>query len=409
MSGAAVVAHGVTRWAAWSDRATRSAAVLAAFVLPFSTAGANAAFALFVLLWVASPNLADRARRAWQDPVGRAALALFALFVAGVAWSSASAADAWDLVLKYRKLVLLAMLLAVMGERRWQRAVLVAFGAGGAVVFVAALLIHFGMLPQAERGGPGNAVAFKNHITESWVSALLFFFALTGARWARKPALRALMAAGAVAAATHVLWLLIGRTGYLLLVALLVTWAAPLAGWRRALPAALVGVALLGVVALSSDTFVQRVRFTFAEVEQYRETGAVTSWGARYEFARAAARIWLASPIWGHGSGSVPVEHARLPRPHTAAGELTTSNLHGEFSELAVQLGLLGVGAFVWLLVAHGRRARELEPAWRDLAIGLLVAMAVGSTFNSLLRDFTEGHAYALLAGTLLARRQDRA
>jgi hypothetical protein len=31
--------------AAWSDRATRASAVLAAFVLPFSTAGANAAFA----------------------------------------------------------------------------------------------------------------------------------------------------------------------------------------------------------------------------------------------------------------------------------------------------------------------------------------------------------------------------
>lgn len=407
MSGAAVVAHGVTRWAGWSDRATRSTAVLAAFVLPFSTAGANAAFALFVLLWIASPNLADRARRAWRDPVARAALALFVLLVAGIAWSSADTAEAWDLVLKYRKLVLLAMLLAVMGERRWQLAVLAAFGAGGAVVFVAALLIHFGVLPQAERGGPGNAVAFKNHITESWISALLFFFALTGARWARSPALRALMAAGAVAAAAHVLWLLIGRTGYLLLALLLATWAALLAGWRRALPAALVGVAVLGAVALSSGTFMQRMSFTLAEVEQYRQTGAATSWGARYEFLRGAVDIWLASPIWGHGSGSVPVEYRKLPRAHTAAGEVETSNLHSEYSELAVQLGVLGVGAFVWLLVAHGRRARELEPAWRDLAIGLLVAMAVGSTFNSLLRDFTEGHAYVLLAGTLLARRDD--
>jgi len=403
---AAAVARGVTRWALWSDRATRSAAVLAAFVLPFSTAGANAAFALFVLLWIASPNLVDRARRAWHDPVARAALALFALFVAGMAWSSASTTEAWDLVLKYRKLVLLAMLLAVMGERRWQLAVLAAFGAGGAVVFVAALLIHFGVLPQTEHGAAGNAVAFKNHITESWVSALLFFFALTGARWARRPALRALMAAGAVAAAAHVLWLLIGRTGYLMLLLLLLTWAALLAGWRRALPAALVGVALLGAVALSSGTFVQRVDFTFKEVEQYRETGAPTSLGARFEFLRAAGQLWAASPIWGHGSGSVPVEYRKLPA-RTAAGELATSHLHSEFSELAVQLGLLGVGAFVWLLAAHGRRARELEPAWRDLAIGLLVMMAVGSTFNSLLRDFTEGHAYVLLAGTLLARRDD--
>lgn len=402
----AAPAGSVARWAAWSDRATCAAAVLAAFVLPFSTAGTNAAFALFALLWIASPKVVDRARRAWRDPVARAALALFALFVAGVVWSSASTAQAWDLVLKYRKLVLLAMLLGVMGERRWQIAVLVAFSAGGAVVFVAALAIHFGVLPQAERGGVGNAVAFKNHITESWVSALLFFFALTVARWARSPALRATMAAAALAAATHVLWLLIGRTGYLLLLVLLLTWAALLAGWWRALPAALLGVALLGAVALSSDAFVRRLKSTIDEVAQYQDRGAATSWGARYEFLQAAAKLWLDSPLWGHGSGSVPVEYARLPREHTAAGELPTSNLHGEFSELAVQLGLLGVGAFVWLLAAHARRAAQLAPPWRDLAIGLLVAMALGSTFNSLLRDFTEGHAYVLLAGTLLARRK---
>jgi len=393
--------------ASWSDRATRASAVLAAFVLPFSTAGANAAFALFVLLWVASPNVLDRARRAWQDPVARAALALFALFVAGIAWSSASGAEAWDHVLKYRKLVLLAMLLGVMGERRWQIAVLAAFAAGGAVVFGAALAIHFGMLPQAARGSPGNAVAFKNHITESWTSALLFFFALTGARWTRSPALRALMAAGAAAAAAHVLWLLIGRTGYLLLLALLLTWAALLAGWRRTLPAALIGAALLGVVALSSDTFVQRVRGTLDEVTRYRETGATAdnSWGTRIEFLRGASRLWLASPLWGHGTGAVPVESRRLAQPQGKAAALATSNLHSEYAELGVQLGLLGVGAFVWLLVVHSRRARELDGPWRDLAIGLLIVMALGSTFNSLLRDFTEGHAYALLAGTLLAAR----
>lgn len=401
------ISPALARWSQWSDRATRSAAVLAAFALPFSTAGANVAFALFVLLWIGSPNVVGRVRRAWRDPVARAALALFALFVAGIAWSSASTGQAWDLVLKYRKLVLLAMLLAVMGERRWQSAVLVAFAAGGAVVFGAALLIQFGVLPQAERGAVGNAVAFKNHITESWVSALLFFFALSAARWTRIPALRWPLVGGALLAAAHVLWLLIGRTGYLLLLVLLLTWSALLAGWRRALPAALIGIALLGAVALSSETFVQRVKSTLAEVELYRDTGAVTSWGMRYEFLRAAGQIWLASPLWGHGSGSVPVEYRRLPRAHTAAGELETSNLHGEFSELAVQLGVLGVGGFVWLLAAHGRRAHELEPLWRDLALGLLVAMAFGSTFNSLLRDFTEGHAYALLAGTLLARRSD--
>lgn len=403
----AAAASGVARWALWSDRATRSAAVLAAFVLPFSTAGANAAFALFALLWIASPHLVQRARRAWQDPVARAALALFALFVAGVAWSSASAADAWDLVLKYRKLVLLAMLLAVMGERRWQIAVIVAFAAGGAVAFLASLLIHFGVLPHSERGGPGNTVAFKNHITASWVSSLLFFFALTGARWARSAALRALLAAAAVAAAVHVLWLIIGRTGYLLLLALLLTWAALAAGWRRATLAVAIGSALLAVIALSSEPFVQRVKATAAEIDGYRKSGELRSWGMRYEFMRAAKTIWLDAPILGHGSGSVPVEHARFLQAHPTPGVSVTSNLHGEFFELAAQLGVLGVGGFIWLLAAHGRRALGLEPPWRDLAIGLLVAMALGSTFNSLLRDFTEGHAYVLLAGTLLARRQD--
>lgn len=399
------ISGGVARWACWSDRATRASAVLAAFFLPFSTAGANVAFALFAALWIASPNLADRARRAWRDPVARAALALFALFVAGVAWSSADAASAWAHVLKYRKLVLLAMLLGVMGERRWQAAVLIAFAAGGAVVFAAALLVHFGVLPHAERGGAGNAVAFKNHITESWIAALLCFFALAAARWVRRPAWRWALAAAALAAAFQVLWLLIGRTGYVLLLALFATWAALAAGPRRALAAALIAAALLGVAALSSPTFVQRAQATLTEIEQYRTTGAPGSWGARIEFMRAAGRLWLAAPLWGHGTGSVPVEYQRLPRP--AAEGFDTVNLHSEFAELAVQFGVLGLIGFAWLLAAHARRAIALDGAWRDFALGLLVAMALGSTFNSQLRDFTEGHAYTLLAGTLLARRRE--
>lgn len=400
MSTAAVAATA----SLWSDRVTRGAAVAAAFFLPFSTAAASAALALFALAWIASPNLPVRLRAAASDPVARAALALLLLFAAGTLWTSASAADAWSEAVKYRKLLLLAMMVAVMDARRWQWAVLAAFVAGSFVVIAASMLIAAGALPPAARGGPGNAVAFKNHITESFVSALAFFVLLTAVRWDTRPQIRALALIGAAACAAHVLWLLIGRTGYVMLVAMLLTWAALAAGRRRVLVAGGLGAVALALFVAASPTFQQRVQFTLAEAREYRQTGAITSIGVRYLFAQRALDLWLDSPLWGHGTGSVATEYAKLPKD-TEAATLTPDNLHGEYFGLAVQFGVLGLAAFGALLWAHAAAAARLAGPWRDLALGLLVAFAFGALFNSLLRDFTEGHLYAVLAGTLLAGR----
>ncbi|HXF44990.1 MAG TPA: O-antigen ligase family protein [Burkholderiaceae bacterium] len=388
----------------WSDRLTRGAAVAAAFFLPISTAAAGAALALFALAWIASPNLPARLRAAAADPVARAALALALLFAAGTLWSSATAAEAWAEALKYRKLLLLAMMIAVMNERRWRWAVLAAFVAGAFVVIVASMLIAAGVLPPAPRGGPGNAVAFKNHITESFVSALAFFVLLTAARWDARPLARALASIGAAACAAHVLWLLIGRTGYVMLAVMLLTWAALAAGRRRSLVAGALGAAALALFVLASPSFLQRAQSTLAEAREYQQSGAVTSVGMRYLFAQRALELWWRAPLWGHGTGSVATEYAKFPKD-TAAASLPTDNLHGEYFGLAVQFGVLGLAAFGVLLWRHGAAAAQLTGPRRDLALGLLVAFAFGALFNSLLRDFTEGHLYAVLAGTLLAGR----
>jgi len=54
------------------------------------------------------------------------------------------------------------------------------------------------------------------------------------------------------------------------------------------------------------------------------------------------------------------------------------------------------------------RNARRLQGEYAAWAQGLVLAFAVGSLFNDLLFDTTEGHLWAVLGGALFAAAPPR-
>jgi O-antigen ligase len=63
------------------------------------------------------------------------------------------------------------------------------------------------------------------------------------------------------------------------------------------------------------------------------------------------------------------------------------------------QIGLVGLALLLLLGYRQWRLSYALRPEFIAAAQGLVVTLAVGSLFNSLLLDFTEGHFYACLTG----------
>jgi O-antigen ligase len=87
----------------------------------------------------------------------------------------------------------------------------------------------------------------------------------------------------------------------------------------------------------------------------------------------------------------------------SSLGENPSTNPHNDYLLIAMQLGVIGLGLFLYLLWLQWHLAPALPPEYEPLARGWVLTFAMGSLFNSLLFDFTEGHLFAYLGAVLYA------
>ena len=81
---------------------------------------------------------------------------------------------------------------------------------------------------------------------------------------------------------------------------------------------------------------------------------------------------------------------------------VATQNPHNEYLLITAQIGLLGLTLLLWLFIVQWRSAQQLPmPMETGLARGLVLTIAIGCLFNSLLLDHSEGLFYAWLSGLL--------
>ncbi len=377
------------------DRAERfarwraAAAFLVGLTIPLSTTASDIiAVAAMVLVLVERPP-----REAWlgiaRNPVVWASLALFALLGVGVTYSVAGWHDASVFWLKYRKLAYLPLLLLLCRDRLASRA-----GLMGMLASVALIVIAGFYLWVRSRLEPGSEVMgysyFGSYIIEGvWVAEAAYFMvveAIVSPRW------RACWIAGAVLALAFLLYVSIGRTGYVVAFALALLLLFQATPRRWLLP----GVAGILLVAASVFFLAPELANRMSSVVTAAE-GSTTSAGSlsarqRIEFYETSLRAIELHPILGTGTGSfAQVYNPLLP---SEASYAITTNPHNEYLIIGVQLGIVGVVLLLAMFGALWFLASRLPPpdSWRARCVTL--ALAASCMFNSSLLDHANGHSF---------------
>jgi O-antigen ligase len=336
-----------------------------------------------------------------HHPATLAVLPLVVALLLAAFYSSAPWKEVMDSLGKYRGLFFLLPFILLFSDpqsRRWgYRAFLLAM--------LITLLLSYAMavlcLPLG-KGEPENPFVFKNHITQGILLALAaYLWALQALRghyriWQIWHASLALLALG------NVLFMTQGRSGYLVAAGLLLLFLFQALRWRGLL------LGILAVAALSaggyhfSDTLRERVGATQVEIVAWQAGNLETSTAKRLEFLKNTAALFAQHPWLGTGTGSFSHEYKQLSGMSSAA---LTVNPHNEYLMMGVQLGLPGILLLLWMLAVLWRASYRLGE-YSAPAQGLLLALALGGLFNSLLMDFTESHAFAYLAGLFYAAWQ---
>lgn len=328
------------------------------------------------------------------------------LIFVSLLWTSADVETALQSVIKHSKLIFI--LIPVVLIRNWKEAriALLAFSVGQIFLMLSAWLISFGVpLPWATHLGGRNAV-FSTYLDQSIIfatSAAMFWHLRHANVWPRWLAI-----ACALSALANVLFLLEGRTGYVIVMALAglaIAWQSP-ARWRKST----YGLAAMMVIACVVWAYLHAqqapVHGNDGLGRDYKELGTgFTSDAWRLNAWHRSLQAIQVAPIVGTGTGSWKSAIAPFQQDRFLVifGTSPISNPHQEYLLWGVEFGVLGCAALLALFGLAARDSRQFDTPITLAAWSVLAACAVACMFNSVLYDDLIGDYFCISLGLLFS------
>jgi O-antigen ligase len=184
-----------------------------------------------------------------------------------------------------------------------------------------------------------------------------------------------------------------GRTGYLVLTVLIVFLIWTRLRKARIITSVVVLSGLFGLAYFFCDVFRQRLEDTFVEVENPATK--------RLGMYKCSWELYLKRPILGWGTGSFQVtanKNCILPE-----GRDWPRQPHNTYLYLLVQIGIPGIVLFLMLLIAMWWESNLAPPFYSQVGKAIILTIASGCLFNSLLSSVTSGYFFAYMGAVVFS------
>jgi O-antigen ligase len=343
--------------------------------------------------------------KTWTLPAVVAALLAFSL---SLLWTVAPQEEALGSLAKYGKLLTIIVMMALIRDRREARYALGAFALAQLLVVASSWMLFADMpVPWAtSRTTVTHYTVFSGYLDQSIMSAVFAAVCwhlrdLAPGRHGPKIAV-----AVAVVSLANVFFVLVGRSGQVVGVALLslaIMWQLPK---RYRMVVAVLPFLLVLILFFSSPMMRDRLTLLKTEVQAYSaKQDSTTSSGVRLAFWRTAIQVIAERPLAGAGVGSWSTEYDRLERLKNPQHKNLNpgSNPHQEYLYWGVQLGIPGLLLMAAFMLSVLRDTLKMEAPHARAAQSALLAFAVACLFNSSLYDGLIGDFFCVLIGLLLA------
>lgn len=337
-----------------------------------------------------------------------AVLAVLLAFVLSLFWTVAPLQEAAGSLAKYGKLLIILAMMALIRDRREALYALAAFALAQLLVVVSSWML-FADMPVAwasSRTTVSHYTVFSGYLDQGIMSAVFAALCwhlrhLVPGRFGPRIAV-----AVAILSLANVFFVMVGRSGQLVGVALLslaIMWQLPK---KYRIIVAVLPFLIVAVLFASSPTMRERLTLVKTEVQGYSaRNDASTSSGVRLAFWHRAGQVITQRPLAGAGVGSWSTEYDRLEREVNPQHEKINrgSNPHQEYLLWGVQLGVPGLLLIAAFMLSVLRDTLKMETPYARAAQSVLLALAVACLFNSTLYDGLIGDFFCVLIGLLLA------
>lgn len=372
-------------------------AVLTAFALPLSTAALMIFFTAAVLCSLLAGNWYEKYLTLRYNPMALMFILFFALFLIGLSYTTVQWPIALHTITKYSKFLLGFFLFIIFRHEKTAHFAFFAFLLAASLTLLLSLIKYFGHWNFLHRFVSDSGV-FKDHIFTGFLLAFSSYcFAVFA--FAIKNAWRWLFIVLFLLAAYNVLFINLGRSGYVVLFSLLLLLMSQQFGWKGLLAGLLISILLLGSLLLLPANFKERFNLVHSEISQYKQGSFATSVGLRLEFYHNSFELLKKHPWLGTGTGSFAQDYLSV----SPDKQFATQNPHNEYLNIAVQFGLLGIVILLTLFFVHAWASFRLQGLHQYFAQAVLVSIAVGSLFNSWLMDLAQGCFYVIFTALFFA------
>lgn len=398
---------------------TQNAAIFACCAVLISTALASIGFLLFLALFV-SLCISGGWRQLDLErfPVGFA-VALAAYFTwqfVGLSYTDAPMAYALETIYSDRKLLFILPLTLVFSEEKPKKRFLLIFFAlavvGLAISFALKLpliqellaLLPVKLTRSAAPLAPENV--FRSYATQSMVFALSAFlalwFALRQKQFANRLALYFLASAFVINIAT----LTDGRSGYLVVLVLVIWSFVVRQGFKGVLVGTVAALALALLAFTLSSSVHDRVMRGVSEIANFENIPEETSLGRRMVMYRTTLSMIRENPVFGVGTGGFKQRFSDIAaQKYSGWRAKPADDPHNQYLFIVAENGLVGLMAFLAVIGMILKYCLRGGSIYGKMAAGCVLAWCATSMFSGHFRTFPEGHLIAFITGILMVNR----
>ena len=398
-----------TRFQNITNKFLNSLIIFACFSISMPTAWMSIASGLVLIFWIISGNFLGKLDRILMNPIALAACTLLLIYFFAMLYSSASMDMRFLFFLKYLKLLLIPIVISSIDSEKTKQKALQAFLFGIFILLGISYLKWLHILPIDigihDIASPGQGfTAFKNRIAHNILLSFAMYLMLVKSL-SNKSKMKWVWLALAGLTFFNIMYLVTGRTGQIIALSLIIFFMFKRLGLKALLFFAGLGMILFVFKAyIPNPLMPERLRDTKDEVVNFSEKNP-TSAGLRFEMYKNTLKLIQKSPLLGYGTGALKQEYAKFSETHDTVLK-DIPNPHNQYLLTFFELGLIG---FLFLLNVYYQIWRHSNDKFfkknhnNEVIQALLITFMIGSLFNSLLLDATEGKFFCVLVGLLFS------
>ncbi len=380
------------------DKLGQASAIALAFVVPISTAITTILVVIIFLAWLLGPNHAQKKDILSRHPLVFWIYALILLSIVGMFYSSGDEESMRRSLIDSLRLGVIPILMYFYQDKKTGRYALWAFAFAMIFTMVLAFGKVYAGLPIGTKY-PMGAV-FKSHIKTSFFMAIAAFYLASQCKYLPRYRIQLMMIVALMV--YYLLFMSVGRIGYITLVLCLLTLAWQ---WYRLkgifIATGIASVMIVGAY-FTSPVLSDRVNLLVQDIDFYHQGGRLleSSLGSRLEFAKTSSALIWQKPLFGWGTGSYGSAYAQF---HQGQYTLLTDNPHNEYLRVGVELGIIGLVLLLGLFYRQWQLTWQMPLDLRGFCQGVLLTFMLGCILNSWLKDFAEGYFFCLMTAICFA------